>query len=48
MSHIDRVKGSITNYFSHLAETPTYVRVLDTPRIWGKDFNSSVMEDAKA
>jgi hypothetical protein len=38
MSHIDDVKAKVKDYFSH-DSGPSYVRLLDTPHIWGKPFS---------
>lgn len=48
MSHIDSVRSKVDpRFFSHLGED-CYVRILDTPHIWGKPFNESIMPAARA
>src|SRR5262245_58755669 len=48
MSHIADVTGAINGkYFTHTAG-PTYVRLLDTPDIWGQNFGRDIMPRALA
>jgi len=47
MSQIDDVRSKIDpRYFNQLSG-PSYVRVLDTPRVWGLDFGPDIMVQAK-
>ncbi|NVJ24634.1 hypothetical protein HUW62_25735 [Myxococcus sp. AM011] len=47
MSQIDAVRSKVDpRYFNQLSG-PSYVRVLDTPRIWGLDFGPGIMEQAR-
>lgn len=42
MTLIDVVQRKVQGYFSHLAG-PSYVRVLDTPHVWGQTFDDQIM-----
>lgn len=46
MSEIDNVRLAAADYFSHLSEN-NYVRILDTPRVWGLPFNRGIMPQAR-
>ncbi|MFO7563236.1 MAG: jacalin-like lectin [Enhygromyxa sp.] len=46
MSEIDNVVAQIGNYFYHLSGE-NYVRIMDTPRIWGLPFGSEIMGQAR-
>ena len=49
MSQIDAVKAKLpANYFSHLTAHVSYVRLLDTPGVWGQNFNDTIMQDARS
>lgn len=45
MSQIDDVKKNLGQYFSHLGG-PNYVRLLDTPHVWGMKFGKEIMPQA--
>src|SRR5262245_31138020 len=55
MSHIDNVKKNVAKFFHHdtekegTGEKPAgnYVRILDTPNIWGEPFGTEIMPKAK-
>jgi murine toxin len=47
MSQIDSVQQSVRNYFNHLSG-PNYLRILDTPRVWGMPFGQAIMPQALA
>ncbi|SFD34763.1 phospholipase [Pseudoalteromonas denitrificans] len=47
MSHIDSVIKKTKGYFSHCSKA-SYVRVLDTPNIWGLPFGKAIMPNAIA
>ncbi|WP_205522546.1 hypothetical protein [Myxococcus eversor] len=44
---IDRVSAKVRDYFTHLSGT-SYVRIMDTPRIWGQPFGPEIMPAAKS
>ena len=46
MSKIDAVIEKIGDSFHHLSG-PSYVRLLDTPRVWGMPFGDEIMEQAR-
>ncbi|EAQ63877.1 murine toxin [Marinomonas sp. MED121] len=46
MSKINEVKTAVKDYFSHLAGE-NYVRVLDTPNVWGLNFDEGIMPRAR-
>lgn len=46
MSEIDDVQAKIGGYFSHLGGV-NYIRILDTPRIWGLPFGPAIMDQAR-
>lgn len=45
MSEIDNIIAKTTKYFSHESE-PSYIRILDTPRVWGQPFDKQIMPSA--
>jgi murine toxin len=45
MSKIDDVQRGVQNYFNHLSG-PNYVRLLDTPHVWGLPFGQGIMPRA--
>lgn len=45
MSQIDNVQQNLGQYFSHLGE-PNYLRILDTPHVWGMQFGREIMPQA--
>lgn len=45
MSQIDNVKQNLGQYFNQLGET-NYLRVLDTPHVWGMQFGKEIMPQA--
>src|SRR5262249_26468209 len=45
MSNIDEVQRSVQHYFNHLSG-PNYVRLLDTPHVWGLQFGQAIMPRA--
>ena len=45
MSKIDEVQAKVGDYFHHQSG-PSYVRLLDTPRVWGMPFSNEIMEQA--
>ncbi len=47
MSQIDTVDKKIKNYFHHISG-PSYVRILDTPHVWGMPFSDAIMDQAWA
>jgi murine toxin len=47
MSKIDDVNAKVDGYFNHLSG-PSYVRLLDTPRVWGLPFGTEIMDQAWA
>ncbi|WDE04859.1 phospholipase [Thalassomonas viridans] len=47
MSQIDTIQEAVKSYFSHCSG-PNYVRMLDTPHIWGMPFNKEIMPQARA
>ena len=47
MSKIDIVQEAVKGYFSHCSG-PNYVRMMDTPHIWGMPFNNEIMPQARA
>jgi len=47
MSEIDNVVAQIKNYFSHLSGE-NYIRLMDSPRIWGLPFGAEIMTQARA
>ncbi|MEO1672284.1 MAG: phospholipase [Cyanobacteria bacterium J06631_2] len=53
MSKIDDVQAKLPEkYFSHLSESVgdsrNYVRILDTPSVWGEEFGKNIMPRARA
>jgi len=44
-SFIDSVKQEVKDYFNHLSG-PAYLRVLDTPHVWGMPFGKEIMPQA--
>src|SRR3954465_7318290 len=47
MSHIEDVTLAINRkYFTHTANN-TYVRILDTPDVWGQSFGPEIMDRAR-
>ncbi|WP_104381645.1 kelch repeat-containing protein [Sphingobacterium sp. HMA12] len=46
LSLIDLVREKVPPYFNYLSGT-NYLRILDTPRIWGMPFGRSIMEKAQ-
>lgn len=47
MSEIDDVQARIQAYFSHLGGE-NYIRIMDTPRVWGLPFGPQIMDQARA
>ncbi|NOI59029.1 phospholipase [Vibrio coralliilyticus] len=47
MSHIQDVLKKTEGYFSHLSNS-SYVRLLDTPHVWGAPFGKAIMPQAIA
>lgn len=47
MSKIDDVQARVKNYFNHLSGT-SYVRILDTPHVWGMPFDKEIMPQSLA
>jgi phosphatidylserine/phosphatidylglycerophosphate/cardiolipin synthase-like enzyme len=47
MSKIDVVRQNVQNYFNHLSG-PSYVRILDTPHVWGMQSGKAIMPQALA
>lgn len=45
MSQIDNVQQNLGQYFNHLGG-PNYLRLLDTPHIWGMQFGKEIMPQA--
>ena len=45
MSKIDEVQKEVENYFNHLSG-PNYLRILDTPKVWGLPFGKDIMTQA--
>jgi len=45
MSQIDNVQQNLGQYFNHLGG-PNYVRLLDTPHVWGLQFGQEIMPQA--
>jgi phosphatidylserine/phosphatidylglycerophosphate/cardiolipin synthase-like enzyme len=45
MSEIDSVLQKIGGYFSHLS-SENYIRIVDTPRVWGMPFGREIMDQA--
>jgi murine toxin len=45
MSQIDNVKQNLGPYFSQIGET-NYLRILDTPHVWGMQFGKEIMPQA--
>ncbi|MBE9088454.1 hypothetical protein IQ232_01265 [Microcystis aeruginosa LEGE 11464] len=43
--YIDRVKEEVKDYFNHLSGE-AYLRVLDTPHVWGMPFGKAIMPQA--
>jgi murine toxin len=43
---IDAVQSSVDDYFNHLSG-PSYVRILDTPHVWGMAFSDEIMPAAR-
>ena len=52
MSKINDLQGKVKGYFSHLSqsdqESRNYVRILDTPSVWGEEFGKEIMPQARA
>jgi phosphatidylserine/phosphatidylglycerophosphate/cardiolipin synthase-like enzyme len=44
-SLIDGVRSAVSNYFNHLSGE-AYVRILDTPHVWGQSFGNGIMPQA--
>ena len=44
-SFIDMVQQAVNGYFSHLSQT-TFIRILDTPHVWGMPFSNAIMPQA--
>ena len=44
-SLIDSVQETVKDYFNHLSG-PAYVRLLDTPHVWGQPFGKAIMPQA--
>ncbi|GIQ60827.1 hypothetical protein Flavo103_39630 [Flavobacterium collinsii] len=42
---IDTVQAGVKNYFNHLSES-AYIRMLDTPHVWGMSFGKEIMSQA--
>ena len=47
MSEIDNVVAALGDYFHHLSGT-NFIRMMDTPRIWGLGFGPEIMPQARA
>lgn len=47
MSKIDIVQEAVKGYFNHCSGH-SYVRMLDTPHVWGMPFNDEIMPQARA
>lgn len=47
MSKLDDVQASLGNYFNHISG-PNYVRIMDTPHVWGLPFGQEIMPQALA
>jgi hypothetical protein len=47
MSEIDDVVAQTKDYFSHLSSV-SYIRIMDSPRIWGLPFGPEIMSQARA
>jgi hypothetical protein len=47
MSKLDVVQEKLGNYFNHISG-PNYVRILDTPYVWGLPFGKEIMPQALA
>lgn len=47
MSEIDNIIAKTTDYFTHESQ-PSYIRLLDTPRVWGQAFGKPIMPNAVA
>jgi murine toxin len=45
MSQIDNVQQNLGQYFNHL-DGPNYLRLLDTPHVWGMQFGKEIMPQA--
>jgi uncharacterized protein YuzE len=45
-NYIDAVHHATSNYFSHLSSTKAYLRLLDTPHVWGMPFGKDIMQQA--
>jgi len=45
MSQIDNVKQNLGQFFSQIGET-NYLRILDTPHVWGMPFGKEIMPQA--
>lgn len=45
-SYIDLVQQAVKGYFNQLSG-PSYIRILDTPHIWGMDFGRDIMQQAR-
>jgi hypothetical protein len=46
MPFIDRVEQAVKGYFNQLSG-PSYIRIMDTPHIWGMDFGRDIMTQAR-
>ena len=46
MSQINNVQDEVPKYFNHCSG-PSYVRILDTPHVWGLPFGKEIMPQAK-
>lgn len=46
MSQIDNVQQNLGSYFSQLSG-PNYLRILDTPHVWGQQFGKGIMPQAR-
>ena len=47
MSKIDNVQQRVKNYFNH-SSGPSYLRILDTPHVWGMPFGKEIMPQSLA
>lgn len=45
LKYIDSVQQEVKDYFNHLSG-PAYIRVLDTPHVWGMPFGKEIMPQA--
>ncbi|MDU6684211.1 MAG: LamG-like jellyroll fold domain-containing protein [Enterobacteriaceae bacterium] len=44
--YIERVEQAVKGYFNQLSG-PSYIRIMDTPHIWGMDFGRDIMTQAR-